>query len=41
MQIYGVKPLSQHFEKEMYQYVNIIWLMKRRPTYVSVSPQAL
>ena len=24
---YGIKSLSQHFEKEIYQYVNITWLL--------------
>ena len=24
---YGIKSLSQHFDKEIYQYVNIIWLL--------------
>ena len=23
----GIEPLSQHFEKEIYQYVNITWLL--------------
>ena len=30
MQIYGIKLLSQHFEKETYQYVNIS-LQKKSP----------
>ena len=27
MQTYGIKSLSQHFEEEVYQYINITWLL--------------
>ena len=27
IQTYGIKSLSQQFEKEIYQYVNIMWLL--------------
>ena len=30
VQTYGIKSLSQCFQKEIYQYVNITWILLRR-----------